>query len=457
MRLNNPIQTARSHLSFYGWRMVLVGCLFRFLGGGFHFYGFTVFVSPLGKDLGISRAATNLVFGLARAEGALEGPLAGYLIDRFGPRPIMMIAVLLTGLGYVLCSWIESYWALLVVYLGVVSLAFGAGFMHCPMVLANSWFSRYRARAMALVSCSIGIGGALLAPVLAYVVHYFGWRWGMVFAGVSFLALGTPLAAVVRRSPEDMGLALDGGYPPRSPQAPAPAAGGGDAGAGGETTAGEAGAIAAGNAATGGEATAEADIGIWEAIRGAPFWLLVASTLFRVLGLSTVIANFVQILGWKGVGPLAASWFLGVFAALSLPTHLVVGWMADRLNKARLMAVCMVIAAAGLVLLTYAQNTLWIWLFLPLFSLVEAVFPVTWAMVGELYGRRHFAKVRGNMGFFYQWGGMIGPALAGAIYDATQSYKPALLGMAALYVIAAVLYLLLGRTRLARMRAARVG
>ena len=173
-----------------------------------------------------------------------------------------------------------------------------------------------------------------------------------------------------------------------------------------------------------------------------------------MLGLSTVIVNFVQILEWKGVGPLAASWFLGVFAALSLPTHLIVGWLADRLDKARVMAVCMLVAAAALVLLTYTRNTMWIWLFLPLFSLVEAVFPVTWAMVGELYGRRNFAKVRGNMGFFYQWGGMIGPYVAGAIYDATQSYKPALLGMAGLYVISAVLYLMLGRTRLARMRAA---
>ena len=199
---------------------------------------------------------------------------------------------------------------------------------------------------MALVSCSIGVGGALLAPVLAYVVHYYGWRWGMVLAGAVFLGLGTPLAAVVRRSPEDMGLAPDGDIPSRPTQEP-------------------------GQPAESGAAPAEADIGIWEAVRGAPFWLLVVSTLFRVLGLSTVIAHFVQIMVWKGVGELAASWFLSVFAALSLPTHLVVGWLADRHDKARLMAVCMVVAAGGLLLLTYAQNTLLLWLFLPLFSLVE--------------------------------------------------------------------------------------
>ena len=430
MGKTNLIQTARNQFSFYGWRMVLVGCLFRFLGGGFHFYGFTVFVLPLGKDLGINRAATGLVFGLARAEGALEGPLAGYLIDRFGPRPIMMIAVLLTGLGYIMLYWVESFWTLLIIYLGVVSLAFGAGFMHCPMVLANSWFIRWRARAMALVSCAIGVGGAILAPVLAYVVHQYGWRWGMVLTGTVFLVLGTPLAALVRRSPEDMGLLPDGDSPAGMPPV-------------------------AGQPAGGGAATPEADIGVWEALRGSPFWLLVSSTLFRVLGLSTIIQAFVPILVWKGVGELAAARFLGVFAALSFPTHIVVGWLADRLNKARVMAVCMLVAASGLLLLTYAQNTLLIWLFLPLFSLVEAAFPVTWALVGELYGRRHFAKVRGNMGFFYQWGGLIGPFLAGAIFDATQSYKPTLLGIAFLYVISACLYLQLGRHRLVRENASR--
>ena len=74
---------------FYGWRMVAVGCAIRMLGGGFHLYGFTIFFLPITQELGLSRAATSLVFCLARAEGAIEGPLASYLIDRLGPRPMI--------------------------------------------------------------------------------------------------------------------------------------------------------------------------------------------------------------------------------------------------------------------------------------------------------------------------------------------------------------------------------
>ena len=79
---------------FYGWRMVGLVSALRVLGGGLHNYGFTVFFLPLSQDLGLSRAATSLAFSLARVEGAIEGPFVGYLIDRFGPRPMILIAAL---------------------------------------------------------------------------------------------------------------------------------------------------------------------------------------------------------------------------------------------------------------------------------------------------------------------------------------------------------------------------
>ena len=76
----------------------------RVLGGGLHNYGFTVFFLPLSQDLGLSRAATSLAFSLARAEGALEGPFVGYLIDRFGPRPMILLATIMCGVGYILLA-----------------------------------------------------------------------------------------------------------------------------------------------------------------------------------------------------------------------------------------------------------------------------------------------------------------------------------------------------------------
>src|ERR1051326_6082131 len=90
--------------AFYGWRMIAGGSALRVLGGGLYFYGFSVFFLPLSQDLGLSRAATSLVFSLARAQGAFESPVAGYIMDRFGPRPLIVMAIIMNGVGHMILS-----------------------------------------------------------------------------------------------------------------------------------------------------------------------------------------------------------------------------------------------------------------------------------------------------------------------------------------------------------------
>src|ERR1043165_7202049 len=120
---------------FYGWRMIAVGSALRVLGGGLYYYGFSVFFLPLSQDLGLNRAATSLVFSLARAQGALEGPVAGYFMDRYGPRPLIIMAICLTGIGHMILSGVHSYAMLIVVYMGLVSLSFHAGVHSYAMLI----------------------------------------------------------------------------------------------------------------------------------------------------------------------------------------------------------------------------------------------------------------------------------------------------------------------------------
>ena len=105
--LQNLIHRLRR--SFYGWRMIAVSCAIRVLGGGLHAYGLSIFFLPMTQELELTRTSTSLVFSLARAQGAVEGPLAGYCIDRYGPRPVITIAVLLAGIGYLLLARVHSY------------------------------------------------------------------------------------------------------------------------------------------------------------------------------------------------------------------------------------------------------------------------------------------------------------------------------------------------------------
>src|SRR5262249_56130334 len=99
---------------FYGWRMIGLVSAIRIVGGGLHQFGFTVFFLPISQDLGIGRAATSLAFSLSRAQGAVEAPLVGYLIDRYGPRPTLVTAVFFSPRAFTLLPCSDTYFALLI-------------------------------------------------------------------------------------------------------------------------------------------------------------------------------------------------------------------------------------------------------------------------------------------------------------------------------------------------------
>jgi MFS family permease len=417
------LQQARG--AFYGWRMVGAASIIRMLGGGFHLYGFTIFFLPITNELGLSRAATSLIFSLARAEGAIEGPLAGWAIDRYGPRPMMIAGVLLSGLGYMLLATVDSYAALLAVYLGVISLSFSAGFMHSPMVLANSWFIRRRAMAMTLISSSIGIGATFITPLLAFAVQTWGWRYGAFLAGVALILTGIPVSLYVKRSPEAMGLVPDG-QPVSSASRPNDM----------------------NEPQKDSEHNDEADFTLKQALKTAAFWQLVLATTMRGAVFNSITVHFVPLMVWRGASEARAAALLATMALISLPSHLCIGWIADRMDKPTLMAICMFIGAGAVGILAYGDGEWSLWAFTLLFSFVEALFPVSWATVGDFFGRKHFATIRGNMSFFYLWGPALGPVVTGYVYDRSQSYASVMSSYIAIAAITGLLYFILRRPTL---------
>ncbi len=406
---------------FYGWRMVAAAAALRVLGSGLHSFGFTIFFLPLSQDLELSRTATSFAFSLARAEGAIEGPVVGHILDRYGPRPVMLTAVLLMGVGYLLLSTVESYAMFLIIYLGLISLTHSGGFMHAPMMLTNSWFIRLRARAITISSASFSAGGVLIAPILSAVVLSWGWRWGAVFAGAMFLLVGVPLSLTVRRSPESMGLLPDGDAPSGSPL---------DEPKRRLTT----------------NAVKDMEVTAGEAFRSFTFWTIVCGNAIRNMAYHGIATHFVPMMVWKGASQAQAAFLLSSFALLGLISTLGFGWFADRVNKPRLVSTILFIAAAGMLLPLFADSIWVLWLFTMLFTCVEATYAVGWAVVGDFFGRKHFAKIRGYMSFFYMWGGVAGPVVAGAIYDRWQTYEPLLWVLIALFSLAGITFRMLSQS-----------
>lgn len=403
---------------FYGWRMVAASAAVRLLGAGLHSYGFTVFFLPLSQELNLSRTATSFAFSLARAEGAIEGPIVGHLLYHYGPRPVMLVAVSLMGIGYLLLSQAGSYLTFLIVYTGLISLAHAGGFMHAPMTLTNTWFIRLRARAMTINSAAYGLGGVLLAPLLGIIVHSWGWRWGAAIAGMTFLVIGIPLCLTIRNSPESMGLLPDGETVP----APKP-----------------------GDKKTAPAIIAETDVTAGQAIRSLAFWALVFGAAVRNASYHAISTHFIPLMVWKGLTQQQATLLLSAFAFLGFTSTLLFGWLADGMNKPRLVSAILFTAAVSILFLIFADSVTPLIIFILLFTTVEATYPVAWAMVGDIFGRKHFAKIRGYMSVFYVWGSVIGPVTAGAIWDRWQTYEPMLWALVAMFSVSGIFYSLLGK------------
>src|SRR5882672_2744200 len=269
---------------FYGWWIVIIGCIQDAVKGGLFNTGFSLYFLPVLNELHLSRAATSLPFSLAKLESALIGPIAGYLIDRFDIRMMMVLGALLAGLGFVLLAFTHSYITFLLVFICFLASGFQVGFNHASMAAVNSWFLTKRGLAMSILQTGQAIGGVVLFPLVALAVLKLGWRSAALLSGgVIFLTL--PLVLVVRRSPESMGLLPDG-----ETELP-PSAGGG-----------------AGRPRRPPRDSVE--LTAREALRTPAFWLVAGFHSMRNIPYAAVTVHLVPLLVWKGFDETTAAFFV---------------------------------------------------------------------------------------------------------------------------------------------------
>ena len=393
---------------FYGWWIVIIGCVLDAVKGGTYHSGFTLYFLPVLTELNLSRAATSVPFALARLEAAIEGPIVGYLVDRFDVRIILAVGVVVTGLGFVLLSFADSYLFFTLVFIGPVSIGFQT-FNHATIAAVNHWFRRKRGLAMSVVQTGQAIGGVAIFPLVAFAVLTLGWRAAAFLSGIGVLVL-LPLVFFMRRSPEGMGLLPDGDRPAEHD----PLAGSQRPGDPHEYTA-------------------------KEALRTPTFWLLATFHALRNVPWAGVTVHLVPLLVWKGLDETTAAFFVGLTAFCTVIARPLTGWLGDRQSKRMIGTLGVFLGALGLLALTYGNSLLLLVLFAVLYAFGDGINSVTWALTGDLFGRTNFAVIRGWIGMFQSLISMPAAVLTGFVYDRTQSYTYALLPFIACFVAAGVI------------------
>ena len=398
----------RKRKFFYGWWIVLAAAFMHFFGGGTFYYGFTVFFNPIKNAFGWTSAATSLAFTLQKLEQGALGPLAGFLVDKVGPRKLVFFGWAVTGLGFLLMSRISSLWVFYGAFLVIATgQSFASGLMS-NTAIAN-WFSKKRSRALTFAFIGPGVSG-LLAPMLALFIGKFGWRETLFATGIALWALGLPLSLVMRHKPSQYGYLPDGETASSS-----------------ETISGNSSQLS--HEITDSDSDSSATgLTAREAMKTRAFWLLGAVGFFQQIGTSAVGVHIVPYLESVNVPTAIAATTVTGITLCSLIGRLGFGLLGDLYNKRYLMAIALAVQAIGLLIFSFVSMDI-AWLLI-LFLLTYGPgyggpIPLRPALYADYFGTRSFGTILGFTGIVSMVGGLVSPVIAGWMFDVTGSYRVA--------------------------------
>ncbi len=391
---------------FFGWWMVSLSGIVHSINASAFNKGYAVFLLPVSEGLGVSRFSISLVFSLSRSEGGPVSPIAGWLIDRFGPKPILMLGTAMTGTGFLLLSQTQSILTFGLVYLAVITIGSDLAFSNSLSALINNWFNRRRALAMSSYHAISSFGPAILVPLMAILIASKGWSTAAMVAGITILAVALPLSFLVRNTPESAGLLPDGDSAGLSPGRPWPERKGQNP-----------------KTEPYYEETQSADYGIREALHTRAYWLLLMGSVLRLTAKAGVMIHIIPILVWKGSDERTAAFILGFLLFLMVPLSLFFGWLADTIPKNVVLVMTAVAGTTSIFLLAYPFGSFWIvYLFVLLFAIAETSGSNNWVTFGDYFGRKAYGRLRGFTQLASSPGVFLAPVFAGWWYDRVESY-----------------------------------
>lgn len=390
------------------WRVVIGGVSMNLALGSL--YAWSVFVLPLEKEFGWTRAQTSWVFTIAVVTFALTFILAGRIQDARGPRICTFLGAVLVSVGFFLASFTTSLFFLYVVFGVVVGAGNGFGYS-TPMPVASKWFPDKRGLVVGLMVGGYGASSAILGPVATNLIASMGWRPTFRLFGVLFFVMGMIGTWLLRNPPP--------GYRPAgwSPQAAA--------------------------------AAQRRDYLPTEMLSTAQFYYLwFAYCLGTTAGLMT-ISQLVPFARSAGLSAAAATFAITVGAVGNAGGRILSGWLSDALGRLTTLRVMVLVSAI-------AMPALFIWReqAVLLYVLVAVVYwcygtqlSVFASTTADLYGTRNLGMNYGLL--FTAWGaaGIIGPMLAARVYDAFGAYRYAFYAASALALLAFVSLTLAASTR----------
>jgi MFS family permease len=395
---------------FYGWWIVAAGFGLEALIGALMFHAYGAYVVLLREEFGWSKTMLSAAFSMSRAESGILGPVQGWLTDRFGPRALIRVGVVIFGVGFMLFSQIQSPWSFFLTFFLMALGSSLGGFLPIGVAIVN-WFRRRRALALSLSATGMAVGG-LLTQLVVLALTRFGWRWTAFASGMLILLAGLPIAQLVRHRPQPYGYEPDGD----------PADHGSS-----RQLAGQRGAAG----------RREANFTAREAMRTRAFWFISVGHGAALLVVSAVMVHMiVHVTERLGYSLRQGAAVIALMTSMQMVGQIGGGWAGDRFSKRAIVVGCMLGHAVALLLLAFASAFWMVLAFGVLHGLAWGVRgPLMSAMRADYFGSASFGTITGVSSMVVMLGMMGGPLVAGILADRTGSYEigfSVLAGLAAL-------------------------
>ena len=400
---------------YYGWIIVAVALISMAFWLGIR-SSFSVFYVTLLEEFPWNRANSAGVQSAALITYTAMAPLVGGLIDRFGPRRVIVPGILTLASGLMLCSYIQTLTQFYLFY-GVIM---GAG-ISCIGIVSYSailahWFEKKRGLASGIAVSGIGLGTFLLVPLSQQFINWWGWRTTFVITGCLVLIILIPANGFfLRHKPEELGQFPDGANSADLPN---------------NNHSGSRPAFEENN-----------DWTLRKAIRTLRFWALMIFPFTALFGIYIILVHSVRFLVDQGVTKMTAAFIFAIVGILSSIFRILWGWLSDHISREltyTLGVICACLGVGSLLLFETMGSKIFIYSYAIFFGVGwGATAPMFMAVAADLFKGRIFGLIYGFLEAGIGIAGASGAWIAGFIFDKNQSYQAA-------FVLVIIAFLLSG-------------
>ncbi len=373
---------------FYGYVVIAAATFILTIAWGAN-RTFGVFLDPMLDEFGWTRAGISGAYTLATVIMGAISIVAGGLMDRFGPRVVMIGCGVFLSSSYLLMAQISSISQMYLFY-GLIA-GIGMSGAYSPLLsVAVRWFTRRRALITGILVAGPALGVVVMPLVFSVLLSVYDWRISYVILGGVVLVAILSAATFLRRDPSEMGLLPYGADDTRLEDSNLKVSG----------------------------------LSLGEAVRGRQFWLLSTVSFCDYFVMNVVIVHIVIYTIDLGIEATTAAGVLSLAAGVSIPARIIVGGIADKIGNKVALLICLFMSTVAFILLLGARELWMLYLFAIIFgfslwSSMAMISPLT----ADLFGLKSHATIFASRGFIGALGGAAGPVVAGYIFDVTGSYQ----------------------------------